>query len=104
MIITLKKAYHLCVQMYVQFTHQLCHSTANYWLHVSSQPHQKSTVLNNNKNNYCFNLVFQLSSATTDEQVKATLTCDDVLDVLESIGYSGIPQKETVAGIQPIIQ
>ncbi|KAJ7381358.1 hypothetical protein OS493_001485 [Desmophyllum pertusum] len=46
----------------------------------------------------------RLSSATTDEQVKATLTCDDVLDVLESIGYSGIPQKETVAGIQPIIQ
>lgn len=82
------------------FTHQLCHY---YWLHVSGQPYQLLSN-NNNKNSSCFNLVFQLSNATTDKQVKAALTCDHVLDVLESIGYSGIPQKETVAGIQPIIQ
>ena len=46
----------------------------------------------------------QLSSATTDEQVRTTLTSDVVLDVLESIGYTGIPQKETLTGVQPIIQ
>jgi len=45
-----------------------------------------------------------LSSAATDEQVRAILTSDDVLDVLESIGYTGIPQKETLTGIAPIIQ
>lgn len=33
-----------------------------------------------------------LSSATTDEQVRARLTSDVVLDGLESIGYTGIPQ------------
>ena len=52
----------------------------------------------------CFNVVFQLSSATTDEGVRAVLTSDDGLDVLESIGYTGIPQKETLAGVKPIIQ
>ena len=50
------------------------------------------------------NIVLLLSSATTDEQVRATLTSDVVLDVLESIGYTGIPQKETLTGVQPIIQ
>lgn len=38
----------------------------------------------------------------TDEIVRAALTSDDMLDVLESIGYSGIPQKETLSGIQPL--
>ena len=59
---------------------------------------------NNSKNSNCFNLISQLSNATTDEQLRAALACDNVLDVLESIGYSGIPQKETFMGIQPIIQ
>lgn len=36
--------------------------------------------------------------------MRATLTSDVVLDVLESIGYTGIPQKETLTGVQPIIQ
>ena len=36
--------------------------------------------------------------------MRAALTSDNMLDVLESIGYSGIPQKETLSGIQPIIQ
>lgn len=40
----------------------------------------------------------------TDEQLRAELTCDEVLDVLEKVGYSGIPQKETFPGIQPVIQ
>lgn len=39
-----------------------------------------------------------------DEQLRAELTCDEVLDVLEKEGYSGIPRKEFVAGIQPVIQ
>ncbi|PFX16159.1 hypothetical protein AWC38_SpisGene19587 [Stylophora pistillata] len=47
---------------------------------------------------------YLLSKAMTDEQLRAELTCDEVLDVLEKVGYSGIPQKETVTGIQPIIQ
>ena len=50
------------------------------------------------------NLCFQLSKATKDEQLRAELTCDEVLDVLEKEGYSGIPRKEFVAGIQPVIQ
>ncbi|KAM7425831.1 hypothetical protein ABFA07_022792 [Porites harrisoni] len=46
----------------------------------------------------------RLSKATKDEQLRAELTCDEVLDVLEKEGYSGIPRKEFVAGIQPVIQ
>ena len=38
----------------------------------------------------------------TNEIVRAALTSDDMLDVLESIGYSGIPQKKTLSGIQPL--
>ena len=44
-----------------------------------------------------------MANATTDEIVRAALTSDDMLDMLESIGYSGILQKETLSGIQPII-
>lgn len=46
----------------------------------------------------------KLSKAMTDEQLRAELTCDEVLDVLGKVGYSGIPQKETVTRIQPVIQ
>lgn len=54
--------------------------------------------------NYFNVLVFQLSSAATDQEVRDALTSDEVLDVLESIGYTGIPQKETLAGVKSIIQ
>ena len=70
-----------------------------YKLCYSSQTVKKRT-----KRKILCNLCFQLSKATTDEQLRAELTCDEVLDVLEKVGYSGIPQKETVAGIQPVIQ
>ena len=62
------------------------------------------TLKKSTKRKILCNLCFQLSKATTDDQLRAELTCDEVLDVLEKVGYSGIPQKETVVGIQHVIQ
>ncbi|XP_048580434.1 uncharacterized protein LOC125561131 [Nematostella vectensis] len=49
-------------------------------------------------------VVDRLSSAATDDEVKEVTTSDAVLDVLDSIGYMSIPQKETVASVKSIIQ
>ena len=45
----------------------------------------------------------QLNLANSDEEVRAILTEDSGLDALDSIGYRGVPQQETMLSVKEII-
>ncbi len=49
-------------------------------------------------------LFLQLTNALTDGEVVEILTNDATLTVLEEIGYRGIPHKESVSTVAPIVQ
>jgi hypothetical protein len=49
-------------------------------------------------------IVIKLANAKTDEEVQSILTQDDTLDVLDSIGYRGIPQRETTTSVINVIR
>lgn len=42
--------------------------------------------------------------ANTDDEVKNLLISDSILDVLQELGYTGIPHRETVLSVKSIIQ
>ena len=46
----------------------------------------------------------KLSNAKTDDEVQEILKEDDTLDVLEGIGYWGVPQRETLSPVANIIR
>ncbi len=47
---------------------------------------------------------YKLSNAKTDKEVQEILQEDDTLDVLEGIGYRGVPQRETLSSVANIIR
>ena len=46
----------------------------------------------------------QLCNATSDEEVKELLMNEEMLDILSEIGYRGIPQRQTLSGVEVIVQ
>jgi hypothetical protein len=45
-----------------------------------------------------------LCNATSDAEVKELLMKEEMLDILSEIGYRGIPQRETLSGVEVIVQ
>ena len=46
----------------------------------------------------------QLSTAKTDEQVTDILTKDSSLDILQELGYTSVPHRETITSAKRIVQ
>ena len=44
-----------------------------------------------------------MTNASDDEKLREVLVTDDVLDVLSEVGYTGVPQRETKAGVSNIL-
>lgn len=51
-----------------------------------------------------FHLIIQLRNCQSDEQLQHLLMQDDVFAALDSIGYRGNPQKETLLTCDNILQ
>ena len=43
-------------------------------------------------------------AAKSDDELRSVLVLDDVLTVLEEIGYTGVPHRETLKSAMSIIQ
>ena len=46
----------------------------------------------------------QILDASTDETLQDILTEDDSLEILEAIGYHGVPSKERITSKSTILQ
>lgn len=49
-------------------------------------------------------LYLQLTICVTDNNVQDTMLQDDTLDILQKIGYSGVPQHETTLTCKKVVQ
>lgn len=49
-------------------------------------------------------IYFQLANAGSDKDVQAVFLEDDVLDVLDTIGYRGVPQRQSFRSAQDIVR
>jgi hypothetical protein len=46
----------------------------------------------------------QLSAASTDDQVQDIIMKEATIDILQELGYTGVPYKETVTTVGQIVQ
>ena len=53
---------------------------------------------------YIIVFLFQLKSCREDGELRTLLCQDDTMDVLQSIGYRGVPSKETLRSRDDIIR
>ena len=61
-------------------------------------------LLDHKFNFYYVKLYLQLTACVTDNNVQDTILQDDILDILQEIGYSGVPQCETTLTCKKVVQ
>ncbi|KAJ7354872.1 hypothetical protein OS493_029427 [Desmophyllum pertusum] len=69
----------------------------SYLSKVQLSPHNNSTQLYKDA-------AIRISSAKSDKEIQELLVEDDILEVLEKIGYQGVPQRESVLTAQGILR